>query len=410
MKRKRMEAAIRQRFAEVAVVLDERGRRLWAAAEAKALGYGGVSVVSRATRLSRPTIHAGLDELKGKSTMSANGTVRRAGAGRKSLTHTQPGLPAALDALVEPTARGDPESPLRWTCKSVRRLAAELQSQGFRIGRQKVADLLWQAGYSLQGNRKTREGKQHPDRDAQFEYIASQSRKLQRRGQPVISVDTKKKELVGDFKNNGREWRPKRQSVDVRVHDFMDKTLGKAIPYGVYDLSANAGWVSVGIDHDTAEFAVESIRRWWRNMGQPLYSQASELLITADGGGSNGSRNRLWKVALQRLADELQLVIHVCHFPPGTSKWNKIEHRLFSHIGINWRGRPLISHEVIIQLIANTQTETGLQVRAELDRNSYPAGIKISKEEFGTVNLRRAKFHGEWNYTIRPAEKASRKL
>jgi hypothetical protein len=410
MKRKRMEAAIRQRFAEVAIVLDERGRRLWAAAEAKALGYGGVSIGSRATRLSRPTIHAGLDELKGKKTMRSAGRVRRAGAGRKPLTHWQPRLPVALDALVEPTARGDPESPLRWTCKSVRRLAAELQGQGFHIGRQKVADLLWQAGYSLQGNRKTREGKQHPDRDAQFEYIAGQVRKLQRRGQPVISVDTKKKELVGDFKNNGREWRPKGQPVGVRVHDFMDKTLGKAIPYGVYDLTANAGWVSVGIDHDTADFAVESIRRWWQNMGRPLYPHGSELLITADGGGSNGSRNRLWKVALQRLADELQLVIHVCHFPPGTSKWNKIEHRLFSHIGINWRGRPLISHEVIIQLIANTHTETGLRVRAELDKNSYPAGIKISKQKFATVNLRRAKFHGDWNYTIRPAENVGRKL
>lgn len=403
-----MEAAIRQRFAEVAIVLDERGRRLWAAAEAKAFGYGGISVVSRATRLSRPTIHAGLRELKGKRTTS--GRVRRSGAGRRALTHTQPDLPAALDALVEPTARGDPESPLRWTCKSVRRLATELHSQGFRIGRQKVADLLWQSGYSLQGNRKTREGKQHPDRDAQFERIAGQVRQMQRRGQPVISVDTKKKELVGDFKNNGREWCAKGRPADVRVHDFMDKTLGKAIPYGVYDLTANAGWVSVGIDHDTADFAVEAIRRWWRNMGSPRYPQARELLITADGGGSNGSRSRLWKVALQRLANELQVVIHVCHFPPGTSKWNKIEHRLFSQIAVNWRGRPLISHEVILQLIANTRTDTGLHVRAELDQNSYPAGIKITNQALAAVNLRRAKFHGEWNYTIRPAKNVDPKL
>src|SRR5262245_2936260 len=326
MRNQRVEAAIRQRFCDVSPALDERGRRLWAAAEAKAFGYGGVSLVARATGLTRPTIHAGLRDLAGGAAAPPY-RVRRPGAGGKPLTATQPGLKAALGALVEPTCRGDPESPLRWTCKGVRRLAAALQQQGFRIGRQKVADLLRELGYSLQANRKTREGSQHPDRNAQFEYIAAQVRKFQRRGQPVISVDTKKKELVGDFKNGGREWRPPSRPEEVRIHDFLDKRLGKAIPYGVYDLTANAGWVSVGMDHDTADFATEAIRRWWRRMGQPLYPRAAALLITADGGGSNGCRNRLWKVALQRLADELGLAITVCHLPPGTSKWNKIEHR-----------------------------------------------------------------------------------
>jgi hypothetical protein len=406
MQRQRMEAAIRLRFAQVASVLDERKRRLWAAAEAKAVGYGGVSLAARATGLTRPTIHAGLKELASGIVPLSAGRVRRSGAGPKPLTHWQPDLPAALDALVEPTARGDPESPLRWTCKSVRKLAAELQCRGFRIGRQKVADWLRELGYSLQANRKTREGGQHPDRNAQFEYIAGQVRKLQKRGQPVISVDTKKKELVGDFKNGGREWRPQGQPEGVRVHDFLDKQLGKAIPYGVYDLTTNTGWVSVGIDHDTADFAVETIRRWWRHMGRKRYSKATELLITADGGGSNGSRSRLWKVALQGLADELRLIIRVCHFPPGTSKWNKIEHRLFSQIAINWRGRPLISHEVIVQLIADTTTETGLQVRAALDRKAYPTGRKITDQELAEINLQPAKFHGEWNYTIRPTKAA----
>jgi hypothetical protein len=311
-----------------------------------------------------------------------------------------------LDALVEPTARGDPESPLRWTCKGIRKLAAELQSQGFRIGRQKVADCLRQLGYSLQGNRKTREGGQHADRNAQFEYSARQVRRLQKRGQPVISVDTKKKELVGDFKNGGREWHPQGQPEGVRVHDFLDKKLGKAIPYGVYDLAANTGWVSVGIDHDTSDFAVETIRRWWQHMGRKRYPKAKELLITADGGGSNGCRSRLWKVALQRLATELGLIIRVCHLPPGTSKWNKIEHRLFSQIAINWRGRPLTSHEVIVQLIAGTKTATGLRVRAALDKRSYPTGRKVTNQELAEINLHPAKFHGEWNYTIRPANAA----
>jgi transposase len=329
--------------------------------------------------------------------------VRRAGAGPKALTAKQPGLLAALDALVEPTSRGDPESPLRWTCKSVRRLAAELQRQGYTIGRQKVAELLKELGYSLQGNRKTREGNQHPDRNAQFEYIAGQVRRFQNRAQPVISVDTKKKELVGNFKNVGKEWCRQGKPAEVNVHDFMDKKLGKAIPYGVYDLTANAGWVSVGTDHDTADFAVATIRRWWHKMGRSLYPWATALLVTADGGGSNSFRNRRWKVALQRLANELKLSIRVCHFPPGTSKWNKIEHCLFSQIAINWRGKPLTSHEVVVQLIANTSTDTGLHIRATVDRNTYPTGIKVTDQELSSVNLRPAKFHGEWNYTITPS-------
>jgi hypothetical protein len=399
-----MEAAVRQRFRELRLNLDERGRRLWASSEAQAFGYGGVTLVARATGVSRRAIHAGLHELR-DGTVLPPGKVRRPGAGRKPLTDAQPGLPAALEALVEPTARGDPDSPLRWTCKGVRRLAAALRRQGFRVGRQKVADLLRDLGYSLQANRKTREGSRHPDRDAQFEYIAARVRRFRRQGQPVISVDAKKKELVGDFKNGGREWRRKGRPEEVRVHDFMDKGLGKAIPYGVYDLTANAGWVSVGIDHDTAAFAVETIRRWWYNMGRPLYPRATTLLVTADGGGSNGSRSRLWKVALQGLADELGLVISVCHFPPGTSKWNKIEHRLFSQIAVNWRGRPLTSLEVVVQLIGDTQTTTGLHVRAELDDNRYPTGTQVTDEQLAAVRLRRAKFHGEWNYTVRPTNR-----
>jgi len=406
MRRAGMEAAIRQRFEGLASSLDERQRRLWAAAEANAWGYGGITLVSRSTGISRRAIHVGLRELQADLAVQSIGNrVRQRGAGRKPLTAKQPGLLAALDALVEPTSRGDPESPLRWTCKSVRRLAVELQRQGFTIGRQKVAELLKELGYSLQANRKTREGSQHPDRNAQFEYIAGQVRQLQKRGQPVISVDTKKKELVGNFKNIGTEWCPQGKPPEVNVHDFMDKKLGKAIPYGVYDLTANAGWVSVGTDHDTADFAVATIRRWWHKMGRPRYRQATELLITADGGGSNSSRNRRWKVALQDLADELKLSIRVCHFPPGTSKWNKIEHCLFSQIAINWRGQPLTSHEVIVQLIAKTKTDTGLRVRAALDKNNYPTGIKVTKGALALVNLRPARFHGEWNYTIRPSAK-----
>jgi len=403
MHRESIEAPIRQRFSDLAPVLDERGRRLWAAAEAKSLGYGGITLVANATGISRRAIHVGLKELDVGLPPLVADRVRGCGGGRKSLVETQPDLPSALEALVGPTARGDPESPLRWTSKGVRRLATELQEQGFQIGRQKVADLLHDLGYSLQANRKMREGSQHPDRNAQFEHIAAEVADFQSRDQPAISVDTKKKELVGDFKNNGREWRPKGNPEPVRVHDFADKKLGKAIPYGIYDLTANLAWVSVGIDHDTAEFAVETIRRWWHKLGQPLYRHASELLITADGGGSNGSRSRLWKVSLQHLADELSLVIRVCHFPPGTSKWNKIEHRLFSQISTNWRGQPLISREVIVELIANTTTATGLRVQAELDTNRYQTGIRITKKQLDTINLFPADFHGNWNYSIRPS-------
>lgn len=398
-----IEDAIRQRFSDLAPLLNERERRLWAAAETKSLGHGGISLVANATGVSRRAIHVGLKELSMNMPSLSTSRVRSPGGGRRRLSQTQPDLPAALDALVEPTARGDPDSPLRWTCKGVRRLAAELQEQGFQIGRQKVADLLHQLGYSLQANRKTREGMQHPDRNAQFKHIAAEVRAFQSRKEPVISVDTKKKELVGDFKNNGREWRPQKNPEPVRVYDFADKKLGKAIPYGIYDLTANLGWVSVGMDHDTAEFAVAAIRRWWYKLGHPLYPQANALLVTADGGGSNSSRSRLWKVSLQHLADELGLTISVCHFPPGTSKWNKIEHRLFSQISTNWRGRPLISQEVIVELIANTRTASGLRVQAELDTNRYQTGIRISKEQLDKVNLYPAAFHGEWNYSIRPS-------
>jgi hypothetical protein len=406
MQRASIDTALRQRFADLRRLLNERERRLWAAVEAKSLGYGGISVVARATGISRRAIHAGLREL---STLQSSWPVRRirsVGGGRKPLVMTQPELPDALEALVEPTVRGDPESALRWTCKSVRRLAAELQEQGFHIERQKVANLLHELGYSLQANRKTREGSQHPDRNAQFEYIAATVATFQAQGLPVISVDTKKKELVGDFKNPGREWCRQGQPVRVRVHDFADKTLGKAIPYGIYDLTANLGWVSVGIDHDTAAFAVATIRRWWQNLGQPLYPDARELLITADGGGSNGSRSRLWKVSLQALADELRVMIHVCHFPPGTSKWNKIEHRLFSQISLNWRGKPLTSHAVLIELIAHTTTTSGLRVQAELDTGRYPTGIRITPKQFATLMLFPADFHGDWNYTICPSATA----
>lgn len=398
-----METAVKKRYQLLSPVLDERTRRLWAAAEAKALGRGGISAVSRATGLSRTTIHSGLAELDAATPNAPldRERTRAPGGGRKSILETDPAVLADLERLVEPLTRGDPESPLRWTCKSVRRLAAALSEQGHRIGRQKVAELLRDPlGYSLQANRKVREGSQHPDRDAQFNFINSKVKDFQGRGQPVISVDTKKKELVGDFKNGGREYQPKGAPEPVRVHDFIDKELGKVNPYGVYDPTANVGWVSVGTDHDTAEFAVETIRRWYGNMGQSRYPDAAELLITADGGGSNGYRTRLWKVALQDFANETGLSIHVCHFPPGTSKWNKIEHRMFSHISMNWRGKPLISHEVIINLIANTTTEAGLRISAELDEAAYPKGIKVSDEKLERVNLVKADFHGEWNYKI----------
>jgi len=387
---------IKSRYSSLGPLMDERMRRQWAATEAQAYGRGGLSAVSSATGMSRNTIR------KGKPKAAVDARLRKKGGGRKRLTETDPGLMNALERLVEPTSRGDPMSPLRWTCKSTVNLAEALTRQGHPIGAWTVGNLLRGAGYSLQGNRKTKEGSSHPDRNAQFEYINTTVQQFQDRGQPVISVDTKKKELVGPFKNGGREWQPKGEPEEVLVHDFIDKQLGKVIPYGVFDLSLNEGWVSVGIDHDTAQFAVQAIGRWWQRWDQSDIPIAKELLITADGGGSNGSRCRLWKVALQELSTRLGLPIHVRHFPPGTSKWNKIEHRMFSHITKNWRGRPLVSHEVIINLIANTKTKAGLRIRTELDRGNYPTGIKISDAELNALNLKQAQFHGEWNYALCP--------
>ena len=401
------ESRIAEKYEALRGVMDEQVRRLWAATEARALGYGGVSTVARAVGLTRPTITAGMKELgdaRQLVPMAPRHRVRREGAGRPRATATDTRLCPALEELVEPATRGHPMSPLRWTCKSVRTLAAELTRQGHRVSHQTVSEVLQDLGYSLQANRKTREGTQHPDRNAQFEHIARRAKEFQQRGEPVISVDTKKKELVGDFKNAGREWHPKGQPPTVRVHDFQDAELGKAIPYGVYDLGADAGWVSVGIDHDTPEFAVESIYCWWRQMGRKTYPEAGELLITADGGGSNGSRTRLWKVALQRMADATGLKISVCHLPPGTSKWNKIEHRMFCHITRNWRGRPLENLEVVVNLIASTTTTKGLRVRAVLDTNDYPTGIKVDDAMMAALHLKPDSFHGEWNYAITPAK------
>jgi len=395
--------AIKDRFARVAGRLDERARRLVAASEALALGWGGITAVSRATGLSRKAIRRGIADLQAAPPATAGpGRVRRPGGGRKKTVEKDPTLRHDLEALVDPGTRGDPQSPLRWTCKSVRKLAAELRERGHQVSHQLVAELLREAGYSLQGNRKTREGGAHPDRDAQFAHISATAEAYLAAGDPVISVDAKKKELVGDFKNGGRAWRPQGQPEEVRVYDFVIPELGRATPYGVYDLAANAGWVNVGIDHDTAAFAVESIRRWWTQAGQARYPQAQRLLITADGGGSNGSRVRLWKRELQRLADETGVAITVCHFPPGTSKWNKIEHRLFAFISQNWRGQPLISYAVILNLIAATSTTTGLTVASYLDTNTYPPGLKVTDEEMNALHLRRDAFHGEWNYTILP--------
>ena len=398
--------AIRAKFDSLKPVMDERTRRLWAATEARAIGRGGITRVSEATGVSQVTIRAGLDQLDqpagpGTAPVTA-GRVRRPGGGRKPLVHHDPGLLTALEALVEPLARGDPQSPLRWTCKSTAKLAAELNAKGHVVSPRTINTLLARLGYSLQSNRKAREGGTHPDRNAQFEHINRKAKASQKAGQPVVSVDAKKKELVGDFKNGGREWQPKGRPEEVRVHDFIDPKLGKAIPYGVYDLAANLGWVSVGVDHDTAEFAVETLRRWWRQMGSEMYPGATRLLITADGGGSNGSRCRLWKVKLQELADEIGLRITVCHFPPGTSKWNKIEHRMFCHISQNWRGRPLVDLEVVVNLIGSTKTETGPEIRAELDEKLYPLGREVTQQEMDALSIKPDKFHGEWNYTILP--------
>jgi hypothetical protein len=393
--------AISQRYSVIKGLLDERARRLWAAAEVKAAGRGGFAAVRRITGMSSKTLARGLRDLASRDSPGP-GRVRRPGGGRKSATALDPGLMVALERLVEPVTRGDPDSPLRWTCKSTRRLADELQEQGYAISHTLAAQLLHEAGYSLQGNRKVREGTSHPDRNAQFEYINRRVTQQMRRGEPAISVDTKKKELVGDFKNGGREWRPQGQPEEVRVHDFLDRNLGKAIPYGVYDLGRNVGWVSVGMTSDTASFAVATIRRWWRRMGRPMYPKARSLLITADSGGSNGCRVRLWKWELQRLANSTGLTIRVCHLPPGTSKWNKIEHRLFSFISQNWRGRPLLTHATIVNLIAKTLTTTGLQVRCELDRHDYPKDVQVTDEQMRTICLQPDSFHGDWNYTIHP--------
>ena len=395
------EAAIRLRFEALEPLLDERGRRRFAAVEALAAGRGGILAVSRVTGVARSTIGRGLVELRGGAVLDPDRT-RRAGGGRKALTSLDATLLDDLRRLVDPATRGDPQAPLLWTSKSLRNLAEGLRGLGHRIGHNTVATLLRGLGFSLQANRKTLEGAGHPDRDAQFHYINAQVSAALAAGEPAISVDTKKKELVGDFRNGGRDYRPKGQPEPVRVHDFRVPELGRAAPYGVYDIGDNKGWVSVGVDHDTADFAVNAIRRWWRIMGQARYPRARHLTITADGGGSNGSRVRLWKLRLQTLADELSLTITVCHLPPGTSKWNKIEHRLFSFITQNWRGRPLVSHQVIVQLIAATRTKAGLTVRSEIDPNLYPAGVKVTDQEMATINLQRHDFHGEWNYTIAP--------
>jgi Rhodopirellula transposase DDE domain len=397
---------IRKRYALLAPLLDERRLRLYVAAEALALGYGGTALVSQATGVSRPTITVGCKELlaagQSQPLPAAAGRIRKPGGGRKRTVEADATLRADLESLIDPVTRGDPESPLRWTSKSVRKLADELNRMGHQTSHRMVAALLQEMGYSLQANRKTLEGSSHPDRDAQFEHIHQQVKAFQASDQPVISVDTKKKELVGEFKNLGRELRPKGDPVRVRVHDFELPELGKVAPYGVYDQTQNMGWVNVGTDHDTAAFAVASIRRWWHTMGQQVYPNAQRLLITADSGGSNGYRTRLWKTELQKVANDTGLEISVCHLPPGTSKWNKIEHRLFSYISQNWRGKPLVSHEVIVNLIASTTTRTGLTVRCELDTNKYPKGIRITDKELKQVHIIRDPFHGEWNYTIKP--------
>jgi len=396
------DAALAARYARVAGTVDERGRRAVAASEALARGWGGISAVARATGLARKVIQVGSKEISGTVPVAAPGRIRRPGGGRKTTVAKDPDVRADLERLIEPTTRGDPESPLRWTSKSLRRLAAALRAQGHQVSYQWVADTLHAARYSLQGNRKTREGARHPDRDAPFAHSNQAAEESLAAGDPAVSVDAKKKELVGDFKNGGREWQPKGAPEEVRVYDCPIPGLGRVTPYGVYDLAANAGWVNVGINHDTAACAVESIRRWWLDAGRDRYPHTGRLLITADGGGSNGSRLHLWKWELQRLADETGLAISVCHFPPGTSKWNKIAHRLFSFMTQHWRGTPLVSYAVILSLIAATTTETGLTVESRLATASYPTGIKPTKEEMASIHLRPHAFHGEWNYIILP--------
>ena len=397
-----MIAAIQEKFEALAPLMNERVLRRWAACEANSLGHGGIVAVATATGLSRTTIQAGLAELGDPARDEAPARIRQTGAGRPRFSLQDAQLLHDLKTLLEPVTRGDPQSPLLWTCKSTRNLALELVAMGHRVSHDTVGRLLEEMDYSLQANRKTREGQGNPDRDAQFEYINRKVKQFQRRGQPVVSIDAKKKEHIGDFKQSGREWRPQGCPELVRVYDFRDKELGIGIPYGVYDQTRNNGWVSVGIDHDTATFATETLRRWWTRMGSQAYPDAEELLITADGGGSNSSRARLWKVCLQKLANQLALRISVCHFPPGTSKWNKIEHRMFCHITRNWRGRPLLSRAVIVNLIGSTKTSTGLHINAELDTGTYPIKIKVKDEELAAVRIKRAKFHGNWNYTILP--------
>ena len=398
------EQIVRTKFEALRPVMDERVTRLWAGAEADALGDGGIAIVGRATGLSRTTIRAGRDELRAGATADEVVWVRRPGGGRPRIETETPEILNALDTLVDPVTRGDPESPLRWTSKSTRKLADELGAQGYVLSPQKVGQLLHARGYSLQAPQKTIEGTAHPDRNEQFEYINDRVDVFHARGAPVISVDTKKKELVGPYSNGGREWQPQGAPERVRVHDFIDDTLGKVIPYGVYDLAQNTGWVNVGVDHDTPAFAVESIARWWRSMGKKNYPSATTLLITADAGGSNSARSRAWKVELQRFADRSGLTISVSHFPPGTSKWNKIEHRLFCHITENWRGRSLVDHETVVRLIGSVRTTTGLTVKARLDRRTYPIGVKVPDTEMDSICLTPADFHGEWNYTIHPRE------
>ncbi len=396
---------LQRKFAAILPNLDERQRRLLAAVEARSLGYGGIRRVSRASGISHAAIQRALKELDAPP--PPPGRVRRPGGGRKKLRDKEPAILVALEGLIAPETRGDPMSPLRWTCKSTRQLAEALGRQGFAVSHRVVGEMLHHLGYSLQAMAKTLEGRQHPDRDAQFRYISEISGRYIAAGSPVISVDTKKKELVGQYANRGREWQPAGEPEEALIHDFPDRRVGKAIPYGIYDMGWDLGWVNVGVDHDTASFAVEGIRRWWSGMGSEMYSDAGRLLICADGGGSNGYRVRLWKVELQRFADETGLEVTVCHFPPGTSKWNKIEHRLFSHITMNWRGRPLVSHQVVVELIAATRTATGLEVEARLDTGSYPTKVKVTKQQMERVRLHPHDFHGEWNYTIRPESSGS---
>lgn len=408
MSREKYIQTIKWKYQQLSPQLNERTRRLWAATETKAIGRGGLSIVCEAIGIDHKTVQAGLREIHYETQPAAPERIRREGGGRKKLVDTDPELTMQLNDLIEPTERGDPESPLRWTTESTTNLSETLTTHGHPASRRTLHRMLIAQKYSLQGNRKTREGTDRPGRDEQFRFIHDEVKKQQQKNQPTVSVDTKKKELIGNFKNNGREWRPKGSPREVNMHDFADKELGKVSPYGVYDLSRNEGWVNVGINHDTASFAVESIRRWWNRLGKKRYPKAEELMITADCGGSNGNRSKLWKVELQKFADETSLTIHVRHFPPGTSKWNKIEHRLFSFITRNWRGQPLLSRATVVNLIANTKTKTGLTVQACLDENTYQTGIKVSKKEMDALNLVQESFHGEWNYTIAPM--ASREI